>query len=43
MDILLTSGLPWPTILFTVLLDWVMIVTGLVGALTPSRYKVCGD
>lgn len=39
MDVLLTSGLPWPTILYTIFLDEVMIVTGLVGALTASRYK----
>ena len=39
LDLLLTSGLPWPTILITILLDEVMIVTGLVGALTRSSYK----
>ncbi|KAK4624296.1 hypothetical protein CLAFUW4_05506 [Fulvia fulva] len=39
MDLLLTSGLPWPTILWTVFLDEVMIVTGLVGALVSTRYK----
>ncbi|KAI9824351.1 MAG: ion channel activity [Phylliscum demangeonii] len=38
-DILLTAGLPWPTILVTLLLDEVMIVTGLVGALVRSSYK----
>ncbi|RDW75708.1 bacteriorhodopsin [Coleophoma crateriformis] len=38
-DLLLTAGLPWPTILWTILLDWVMIVTGLVGALVRTRYK----
>jgi bacteriorhodopsin len=39
MDILLTAGLPWPTILYTVLMDEVMVVTGLVGALVASSYK----
>jgi len=39
MDLLLTAGLPWSTILYTVFLDEVMIVTGLVGALTSSKYK----
>jgi bacteriorhodopsin len=39
MDLLLTAGLPWPTILYTILLDWVMVVTGLVGALVASSYK----
>lgn len=40
LDLLLTAGLPWPTILFTILLDEVMIVSGLVGALVHSNYKV---
>ncbi|KAL8790317.1 MAG: hypothetical protein Q9213_000669 [Squamulea squamosa] len=39
LDLLLTAGLPWPTILYTILLDEVMIVTGLVGALVQSSYK----
>lgn len=39
MDLLLTAGLPWPTILWTIFLDEVMIVTGLVGALVKSRYN----
>jgi bacteriorhodopsin len=39
MDILLTAGLPWPTILYTILMDEVMIITGLVGALVASSYK----
>jgi len=38
-DLLLTAGLPWPTVLYTILVDEVMIVTGLVGALVSSRYK----
>jgi len=39
LDILLTAGLPWPTILAVILVDEVMIVTGLVGALVASSYK----
>lgn len=39
LDLLLTAALPWPVIFFTILLDEVMIVTGLVGALVRSSYK----
>ncbi|KAF2727360.1 family A G protein-coupled receptor-like protein [Polyplosphaeria fusca] len=39
MDLLLTAGMPWPTILWVILVDWIMIVTGLVGALVQSSYK----
>lgn len=39
MDLLLTAGLPWPTILYTILIDEIMIITGLVGALVRSSYK----
>jgi len=39
MDLLLTAGMPWPTVLFTILVDEVMIITGLVGALVTSSYK----
>lgn len=39
MDLLLTAGLPWPTVLYTILLDEIMVVTGLVGALVASSYK----
>jgi len=39
LDLLLTAALPWPTILFVLLVDEVMIVCGLVGALTASSYK----
>jgi len=39
LDLLLTAGVPWPTILITIIADEVMIVTGLVGALTRSSYK----
>jgi len=38
-DLLLTAAIPVPTILFVVLADEVMIVTGLVGALISSSYK----
>lgn len=39
MDLMLTAALPWPTIFWTIFLDWVMIITGLIGALVESRYK----
>jgi len=39
MDLLLTAAMPWPTVLYVVLIDEVMIVTGLVGALVKSSYK----
>jgi len=39
LDLLLTAGMPWPSILWVILVDWVMIVTGLVGALVVSDYK----
>jgi bacteriorhodopsin len=39
LDLLLTAGLPWPTILYTILIDEVMVVTGLIGALVKSSYK----
>lgn len=38
-DLLLTAAMPAPTILFVILADWVMIVTGLVGALVSTSYK----
>lgn len=31
--------MPWPTILYTIFLDEIMIITGLVGALVASSYK----
>lgn len=40
LDLFLTAGLPWPTILYTILIDEIMIVTGLIGALVQSSYKV---
>jgi len=39
LDLLLTAGMPAPTILFIILVDEIMIVTGLVGALVTSGYK----
>ena len=39
MDLLLTAGLPWPTTIWTVFLNWIMIVTGLVGPLVWTRHK----
>jgi len=39
LDLLLTAGMPWPTILWTIIIDEIMIVTGLVGALVVSEYK----
>lgn len=39
LDLLLTCGLPTPTIIYTILIDEIMIVTGLVGALVKSSYK----
>lgn len=39
LDLLLTAGLPWPTILITIMADEVMVVCGLVGALTRTTYK----
>ncbi|KAI4754734.1 family A G protein-coupled receptor-like protein [Aureobasidium sp. EXF-3400] len=39
LDLMLTAAMPWPTLLFIILVDEVMIVTGLVGALVRSSYK----
>lgn len=39
LDLCLTAGLPWPTILWTIGLDEAMIITGLIGALVKSKYK----
>ena len=39
LDLLLTAGVPTPTILITIFADEIMVVTGLVGALTSSTYK----
>ncbi|KAI1465358.1 bacteriorhodopsin [Daldinia caldariorum] len=39
LGVLLTAGVPTPTILATLLADEIMIVTGLIGALTRTRFK----
>jgi len=39
LDLLLTAGMPWSTLLWVIVVDWIMIVTGLVGALVVSSYK----
>jgi bacteriorhodopsin len=39
LDLLLTAAMPWPSLLWIILVDWTMIVTGLVGALVRSSYK----
>lgn len=39
LDLLLTCRLPWPTILYTIVMNEIMIVSGLIGALVPTRYK----
>lgn len=39
LDILLTAGMNWSNIWFTLFLDEVMIITGLLAALTSSSYK----
>lgn len=39
LDLLLTAGLPTPTIVYTILINEIMVVTGLVGALVKSSYK----
>ncbi len=39
LNLLLTAGMPWPTILWIILMDEIMIVNGLIGALVKTRYK----
>jgi bacteriorhodopsin len=39
LDLLLTCGMPTPTIFYIILMDEIMVVTGLVGALVKSSYK----
>ncbi|KAI9733420.1 MAG: ion channel activity [Cirrosporium novae-zelandiae] len=39
LDILLTAALPWSTVLFVILMDWVMVICALIGALVKSTYK----
>jgi len=31
--------MPWPSVLYIILIDWIMIVTGLAGALVRTSYK----
>ena len=38
-DLMLTAAMPWTSILWIVLIDEVMIITGLIGALVASDYK----
>ncbi len=38
-DLLVTAGVPWTTIITTILADEIMIVCGLIGALTQTRFK----
>ncbi|KAI1643318.1 bacteriorhodopsin [Daldinia loculata] len=39
LDLLLTAGAPTSTILVTLFADEIMIITGLIGALTRTRFK----
>ena len=39
LDLLLLAGLSWSEIVVAIVADEIMIITGLVGALTPSSYK----
>ncbi|KAG8534159.1 uncharacterized protein KY384_001003 [Bacidia gigantensis] len=39
MDLLLTAALPWPTVMYTILINEIMVITGLIGALVTSSYK----
>lgn len=39
LDLLLTAGIPWPSIAIAIFADEVMIVCGLIGALVDTRYK----
>jgi len=39
LNLLLTAALPWPTILYTILINWIMVVSLLVGTLVHSTYK----
>lgn len=39
LDLMLTAGMPTSTILATMFADEVMVVTGLIGALTQTTYK----
>jgi bacteriorhodopsin len=39
LSLFLSASMPWPTILYTILIDWVMVVSWLVGTLVKSTYK----
>ena len=39
LDLMLTAGFSSPTILYTILINEIMVVTGLIGALVRSSYK----
>jgi bacteriorhodopsin len=39
LDLLLTAGMPWPTLLWVIIIDEIMIITGLIGALLETQYK----
>ncbi|CAK3775450.1 family A G -coupled receptor [Lecanosticta acicola] len=39
LDLMLTAAMPLPSILWIILVDEVMIITGLIGALVASDYK----
>lgn len=39
LDLMLTAGVPMPTILIAIFADELMIITGLIGALTRTTYK----
>jgi len=39
LDLFLTCGLPTPTVCYTILINEIIVVTGLVGALVKSSYK----
>ncbi len=39
LDLLLTCGMPAPTILYVILMNEIMVTTGLVGALVKTSYK----
>ena len=39
LDLLLTAGMPWPTVFMVMIADEIMIISGLIGALVASEYK----
>ena len=40
LDLLLTADMPWPTILWVILVDWLMIACGLVGPIAISKVSL---